>query len=134
MPRGDGSGPGGFGPMTGRGMGFCAGYDAPGYMNPPGPAGFGRGGFYGRGAGFGGGRGFGRGGGFGWRNRYYATGLPGWARAGYYGGYGSQGASPEGYSPENEIDYLNREADYLKRELEEIDKRVSELKKKNKEG
>jgi len=33
MPRGDGSGPDGFGPMTGRGAGYCAGYDRPGYAN-----------------------------------------------------------------------------------------------------
>jgi len=34
MPRGDGTGPMGVGKMTGRGMGFCAGNDIPGYMNP----------------------------------------------------------------------------------------------------
>jgi hypothetical protein len=34
MPRGDGTGPMGLGPMSGRGMGYCAGYPAPGYMNP----------------------------------------------------------------------------------------------------
>ena len=34
MPRGDGTGPGGMGPMTGRGAGYCAGYSVPGYMNP----------------------------------------------------------------------------------------------------
>ncbi len=34
MPRGDGTGPGGMGPMTGRGAGFCAGYDRPGFLNP----------------------------------------------------------------------------------------------------
>jgi hypothetical protein len=39
MPRGDGTGPNGQGPMTGRGMGFCAGFNMPGFMN----AGFGRG-------------------------------------------------------------------------------------------
>ncbi|TZE80942.1 DUF5320 domain-containing protein [Calorimonas adulescens] len=32
MPRGDGTGPMGLGPMTGRRMGFCAGYNRPGYM------------------------------------------------------------------------------------------------------
>ena len=45
MPRGDGSGPAGMGPMTGRAAGFCAGYNTPGYMNPYGGrmgAGFGR--------------------------------------------------------------------------------------------
>ncbi len=51
MPRGDGTGPAGQGSMTGRGMGYCAGFNAPGFMN----LGFGRG--------------FGRGRGFGWRAR-----------------------------------------------------------------
>jgi hypothetical protein len=31
MPQGDRSGPLGEGPKTGRGMGYCAEYDAPGY-------------------------------------------------------------------------------------------------------
>ncbi len=34
MPRGDGTGPLGQGPLTGRGMGFCAGFNMPGFMNP----------------------------------------------------------------------------------------------------
>lgn len=34
MPWGDGTGPWGFGPMTGRGAGYCAGYPYPGFMNP----------------------------------------------------------------------------------------------------
>jgi hypothetical protein len=34
MPFGDGTGPAGLGPMTGRAAGFCAGYPMPGYMNP----------------------------------------------------------------------------------------------------
>ena len=34
MPFGDGTGPGGYGPMTGRAAGFCAGYAVPGYANP----------------------------------------------------------------------------------------------------
>jgi len=53
MPRGDRTGPTGMGPMTGRAAGFCAGYPAPGFMNPvgargyaPAPAG---GGYYGYG-------------------------------------------------------------------------------------
>jgi hypothetical protein len=40
MPFGDGTGPVGMGPMTGRATGFCAGYPAPGYMNPVGARGF----------------------------------------------------------------------------------------------
>ena len=67
MPGGDRTGPMGAGPMTGRGAGFCAGYDVPGYMNNIPGRGFGGG----RGRGLG--RGF-RGGGRGWRNQYYATG------------------------------------------------------------
>jgi hypothetical protein len=52
MPFGDGTGPAGAGPMTGRAAGFCAGYPVPGYMNPAGSAGWvnpvaGRAGFYG---------------------------------------------------------------------------------------
>ena len=34
MPWGDGTGPAGMGPMTGRAAGYCAGYPVPGYMNP----------------------------------------------------------------------------------------------------
>ncbi len=34
MPRGDGTGPAGLGPMTGRAAGYCAGYSGPGYANP----------------------------------------------------------------------------------------------------
>ncbi|KPL06443.1 hypothetical protein AMJ86_08525 [bacterium SM23_57] len=49
MPGGDRTGPWGQGPRTGRALGFCAGYDRPGYMSP------------GWGRGFGGGRGWGRG-------------------------------------------------------------------------
>ncbi|HPN74883.1 MAG TPA: DUF5320 domain-containing protein, partial [Candidatus Marinimicrobia bacterium] len=66
MPRGDGTGPTGMGPMTGRAAGFCAGNNVPGYANP----------YIGRV--FGGGMGRGRGRGF--RHWFYATGLPRWAR------------------------------------------------------
>ena len=55
MPYGDRTGPEGKGPRTGRGMGYCGGYDSPGYTRGT-PRGMG----YSRGAG----RGFGRG--FGW--------------------------------------------------------------------
>ena len=34
MPGGDGTGPLGLGPMTGRATGYCAGYPVPGSMNP----------------------------------------------------------------------------------------------------
>jgi hypothetical protein len=45
MPFGDGTGPVGLGPMTGRAAGFCAGFPMPGYMTPV----MGRAGFYGSG-------------------------------------------------------------------------------------
>ena len=38
MPGGDGTGPNGQGSMTGRGAGYCTGYERPGFANP----GFGR--------------------------------------------------------------------------------------------
>ena len=57
MPFGDGTGPRGMGPMTGRRAGYCAGFAVPGFANPAGGRlglGFGRGwgrayGFYPRG-------------------------------------------------------------------------------------
>jgi len=66
MPRGNGSGPLGMGPRTGRGAGYCAGFAAPGFANP------------------GGYRGLGCGWGRGYRNMYCRTGLPWYARAGVY--------------------------------------------------
>ena len=43
MPGGDGTGPIGRGPMTGRALGTCAGYPNPGYYNPGYGQGYGRG-------------------------------------------------------------------------------------------
>jgi hypothetical protein len=84
MPAGDGTGPMGLGPMTGRAAGYCAGYGMPGFANPiPGRGFWGRGwwwGYWGRPWGWPCGW-WGRG--RGWRHWYYATGLPGWARWGY---------------------------------------------------
>jgi len=33
MPRGNGTGPMGAGPMTGRAAGYCAGFATPGFAN-----------------------------------------------------------------------------------------------------
>jgi len=57
MPAGNGTGPMGAGPMTGRGAGSCAGNSTQTNTNTGAFGGFGRG----RGAGCRGGRGFGRG-------------------------------------------------------------------------
>ena len=117
MPYGDGTGPAGMGPMTGRGAGFCAGYSVPGYLNPyPGGAWFGR-----------------RGGGRGWRHWYYATGIPGWARTrmGYpaWGG----GVSPYPYVPEltpdKEAEMLKNQAQMMQDEISTINERIKELEK-----
>ena len=124
MPAGNGTGPRGMGPMTGRGAGYCAGYGAPGYANPMPGRGFGMG--WGRGGGWGGGRG--------WRNMYYATGLPGWARYGYApvwgappaAAYGPYGAPP---TPEQETEFLKSQAEMLKEELDAISQRIAELEK-----
>jgi hypothetical protein len=95
--------------MTGRGAGFCSGYDAPGYMNP-GPA---------RGFGTGWGGGWGRrGGGRGWRHWFHATGLPRWARFG--GGYGAP-------TPEQEAEGLKAQAEGLQQQLDAIQQRIQEL-------
>lgn len=115
MPGGDRTGPVGMGPMTGRALGYCAGFGAPGYMNPS--PGWGRG--------FG--RGWGRG--FGWRAR------------GYRQGFGNPGhgapmpmdtpyAAPWGarqVSREEELDVLRSQANALQEELDAITSRMKEI-------
>jgi hypothetical protein len=91
MPRGDGTGPMGLGPMTGRAAGYCAGFSAPGFMNT---YGYGPGMGYGFGMGYGRGMGFGRGfrrsfAGGAYMNPYYAGYSP-------YAGYPAQ-FRPAGY-------------------------------------
>jgi hypothetical protein len=100
--------------MTGRGAGFCAGYDVPGYAN----AGPGRG--YGRG------RGWGYGGGWRWRHWYRATGVPGWAR---FGGMAMWGVPPA-YAepaPQQEVEMLKEQAQSLKEQLDAINERIAAL-------
>jgi hypothetical protein len=104
--------------MSGRAAGFCAGFQMPGFMNPVG----GRGGF---GMGRGGGRG--RGGGFGWRNQFYATGLPGWARSGY--GYPFPAAAP---NTEQELAGLKQQAEYIQNTLSSVNSRIQQLEDESK--
>lgn len=121
MPAGDRTGPVGMGPRTGRGQGYCSGYDAPGWAHP----GFGRG--FARGRGYGG-RGMrgGGGGGWGWRNQFYATGMPRRARWGTppVAAYGAPYAAP---SREQEVEMLKGEAEWLKEQLDAIAQRMEEL-------
>ncbi len=116
MPRGDGTGPAGAGPMTGRGAGYCSGFEAPGYANP-GP-GWGMGMGYGR-------RGAWGGRGRGWRNRYYATGVPYWAR--HAPDWGPPPAAAPRMSREQEVNWLKAQADNLKHALQDITDRLGEL-------
>ncbi|MBN2040479.1 MAG: DUF5320 domain-containing protein [Spirochaetes bacterium] len=118
MPAGNGTGPSGFGPMTGRAAGFCAGYSVPGYVNPV------------RGRTFGFARG-GRGGGRGWRNQYYATGMPRWARGGYYPdnyGYGYPNPAPvPEMNRETEMKMLKEQSEFIQKEMSAIQDRIKEL-------
>jgi len=108
-----------MGPMTGRGLGFCAGYSRPGSA----AAGLGSGG--------GMGRGMGRGRGNRWRHWVHATGLPLWARTGYppaaRAAYGPPAYGPA--APEDELEMLKSQADWLRNELEAIQSRIADLDK-----
>ncbi|MBD3414104.1 MAG: hypothetical protein GF421_06720 [Candidatus Aminicenantes bacterium] len=118
MPAGNRTGPLGQGPRTGRSLGFCSGYDTPGYMKPGPGMGLGRG--FRRRGGFsrGMGRGFGRGYGRGWG--YYPA-------PAYEPPYPPQAAN---VSPEDELKMLKDQSEYLKNELQDISKRMEEIKKK----
>ena len=110
MPGFDGTGPRGQGAMTGAGMGYCA-VPLSEVNRPMGTRRF-----------------YGRGGGRGWRNCFWTSGLPGWARVQRgmraFGGFG------QGVSPEDEVSLLKSEADYLKQQLEETQARIQVLEKK----
>ena len=113
MPRGDRTGPSGYGPRTGRSAGFCAGYDRPGFLS--GRGGYG---FYG-----GPGRGFGRG----YRARMGGY-MPG---PGYY----AEGMAPDFIAAppaENEKDWLENKAAALKNELKSIEDRMEQLEENQK--
>ena len=124
MPGYDGTGPQGIGPMTGRGLGYCAGYATnPNYL------GAGRGGI-GFGRGFG--PGLGRGRGFGQNSMYNPRGLlrPRFIRSGV-------GRMPVGYAEnpytaptrEEELANLNRNKKDTETQLKGIEKRIKELSK-----
>ena len=147
MPRGDRTGPEGFGPMTGRAAGYCSGYDEPGFMDQASGRGeLGRGisgrGIPGRGMPSRGVRGgFGRG----RRNQYFATGLPGWRRAhggqagmpGYPGPAGPMGMpDPYGFASvappltrEQELTALNNQVKMMQENVRAAQERIEELEK-----
>ncbi len=100
MPQGDRTGPNGQGSMTGRGMGYCSGYNTPGCINQ----GFGRGM----------GRGFGRGRGFAWRARTMQI-MP--------------IQQPAVITEKQEKEFLEQELSALKEEMKEIEARIKEIRK-----
>ncbi len=105
MPRGDRSGPAGMGPMTGRGAGYCAGFNTPGFANR-------------MGGGFGFGRGFGRGMGRGYGMGQYQAAPPtaGWT------GYNVPPMDAEG-----EMSALKQQAAVLKQQMDAIQNRLDDL-------
>lgn len=107
MPGGNGTGPMGMGPMTGRAAGYCAGYAAPGFANAMGGRGV-----WGRGRGRGG-RGF--------RNRFLATGLPGPMR-----GVASAGPFAQA-DPGQRKQVLENQAEALQSELNSVKEQIAEL-------
>jgi hypothetical protein len=128
MPRGDRTGPMGMGPMSGRGAGYCANYQMPGFMNR----------FSGRGSGagfrwnLGGGRG-----GVGWRNMFRNIGNR-WSnqdQAGFgrrsrrMGRMPLAGGVPAGTEPDTKTEKqaLEDQVDFLKSQLDRLQQRLSEL-------
>lgn len=121
MPGFDGTGPVGYGSMTGRGLGYCnprVGAGTPFYGRRSG-WGRGRGGGFRRGGG-----GFGRGWDLG-RGRAYSGAPPA------YGPYaGPAYGAPYGMDPQEEASYLKEEAASIRNELEAIQRRINELESK----
>ena len=112
MPGGNGTGPTGMGPMTGRGAGFCAGYAVPGYANPVGGRGYrGRG----RGRGMGRGRGFGRG--FGW--------------AGVADPYPENASLGPMLTAAQELEGLKQQAEFMQNSLSQVSERIEQLEKES---
>ena len=105
MPRGDGRGPAGAGPMTGRGSGFCSGSSVPGFLNRA--ASFfgdinsggrgrccGKNGFYGRGNGF---------------------------------GSGYQAFNKQSFEELNDVRYLKSREEFLEKELSALKQKIKEF-------
>ncbi|NLE74949.1 MAG: DUF5320 domain-containing protein [Actinobacteria bacterium] len=104
----------GWVPMTGRGAGYCAGSDAPGFGAPG----------FGRGMGLGGGRGR--------RNRFLATGFFGWRRSVDYGTpYAGPGAYGAG-DPEVQKQGLKSQLGFLESALDFVKKRLADLESQDK--
>ncbi len=104
MPRGDGTGPLGQGPQSGRAGGFCAGSGEPGYVSAPRPGW--------------------------WQGRF--GGGAGYAHRRWFGASGSA-FRPGGRYPavadtaQAEVDFLKGEAGRMQAALADIQRRLEEL-------
>lgn len=102
MPRGDATGPSGMGPMSGRGAGYCAGYNQPGFRTA--------GSWYGLGRRRGGGR------------RMWGS----FNMGPYAGSRWPSVGMP--MNPENERHFWQQQADMLKQQLMDVQSRIDNLK------
>ena len=111
MPFGDRTGPLGRGPVTGRGLGYCAGFNEPGFVKPGG---------------------WGRGWGRGWRCGFWGWGR-GWGWKRFFRFFPFFGTSF--LTPEETKKVLKEEAEFLKKRLEAVEKKLSEMEEvKNKQN
>ena len=125
MTRGDRTGPEGMGPTTGRGAGYCAGHDMPGYAHPVPKGGFGHGWGHGRARGFGRRR----------RRRFWhhamghPMGHPGWAGFGRGPAWNMPAmmCGPCTLSPKEELEALKQQGEWMKNKLEAISQRIEEI-------
>jgi len=115
MPRGDGTGPMGQGPMTGRAAGFCAGYASPGYMNSWGAGGMGWG------------RGWHRGGR--WGGRAWGAAAPMFPAYARY----TPPFSPAAPSAKTELTWLRSQAEQLRATLEAMEEEIGQLERESEE-
>ncbi len=133
MPRGNGTGPNGMGPMTGRGAGYCAGYAAPGYASQ-GLQGLGRGmglrrGCRSSGRGLGFGQGFGAGFGASQRGAFARGAAARSAGQGFGRAWGQGGADwVEPVAGETEIQAMEAHMGLLERELQALRARLESSK------
>lgn len=108
MPRGNGSGPNGNGSMTGRRLGYCAGYDLPGFAKRD----------------MGGGRRNG------WNGRYGA-GNRGNRHRRWATGYYNNDYYEEFQNSTAELNMLKNRSKLLKDEIDDIEIRIEELESKH---
>lgn len=109
MPFGDRTGPWGFGPRTGRGLGFCNGFPVPGFLN--------------RAFGFGFGRGRGRGLG---RWPMFGNWAPGWW------GFPFQGIAPAQGAMAPDLEVLKQQAEMLEQQLQAVRDQINKMQSEDK--